>query len=179
MGQFSKVEINLNELTPENYDKARAKLLRVLCAFAVEVYFITSVQLIKLFLQAWKNQDWESLKLYIVNIRALKDKFKVDAEKIEEGLRKTNIYAEIDESVRSLEVFNNENAWRDYLSQSVSGKEKTTHKIDKWQKLGSELDNIRHFIHDKDQLKAIVRPVAINSGIADEDVDNLLVRIES
>ena len=75
-------------------------------------------------------------------------------------------------------MFNNENAWREYLSQSISGKDKTSQKIDKWQKLGSELDNMRHFIHDKDQLKTIVRSVVINAGIADEDIDNLLVRIE-
>jgi len=164
---FSKNEINLSEVSIENYDKIKEAILRVLQQFLTET---------------WQNKEWESLKLYVSSIRTLRKDHEVKQKELnQEEQFKEDIYNYLDDNLSSMNIFNDQTLWRDFLSQNIKNKEnqKNQDKNINLVKLRHEITYMKHFLKNKEQLNTVIRSVANEMEFFEGDILKLLDDIEN
>lgn len=76
-----------------------------------------------------------------------------------------------------MEIFNNETVWREYLYENFGSKGSPLPKnrATSLGKMMYEVDTMKHFTKNKDQVNLIIRTVAIDMGASEEDIEKLTV----
>jgi len=141
---------NLNNLTQEQYTKLQEISIRVFQSIMAE---------------AWQSKDFESLKLYVFGIKRL---FK------EEGLQgERSLYKDLDTYLLSLELFNNEEIWREYLIESMQGSHGSRDPFINLGKLLHELAVAKHFLKNKEKVNSLIKSVKTDLQLSEQDVERI------
>jgi len=144
---------NLNGLTEQQYTKLQEISIRIFQSIMAE---------------AWQSKDFESLKLYVFGIKRLIK---------EEGLQgKRSLYKDLDTYLLSLEFFNNEEIWREYLIQSMQGGQKESESRDPFINLGKllhELAVAKHFLKNKERVNSLIKSVKTDLQLSEQDVERI------
>ncbi len=141
--------INLNDLNEEQYSKLQISGKNIFQSILSE---------------SWEKKDFESLKLYVFGIKKLM--------KEEELQGKRSFYRDLDKDLSSMELFNNEQVWRECLIQSMQ----TGESQDAFISLGKllhELAVAKHFLRNKESVTSLIKSVKDDFKLSDQDIDRI------
>lgn len=98
--------------------------------------------------------------------------------KEEELQGKRSFYRDLDKDLSSMDLFNNEEIWRECLIQSMQMSGESRDAFMSLGKLLHELAVAKHFLKNKERVTSLIKSVKDDFKLSDQDIDRITVFVK-